>query len=149
MTFNYRAIETTDDGALAIVERELRDPEPGHVRIAVEAGGVCHSDVAGIMNLTGNRPAGTRIVPGHEVIGHIDAVGPGVTAWSHGQRVGVGYLGGHCGQCAMCRRGDFVYCADQPVLGDSHDGGYAEYVTARASGLVAVPETMPAVELAR
>ncbi|CAL9271637.1 Alcohol dehydrogenase [Streptomyces sp. SudanB5_2050] len=100
------------------------------------------------MNMTGSRPSGVPVVPGHEVVGRIDALGEGVCGWRVGQRVGLGYLGGHCGVCAMCRRGDFVYCTDQPMLGDSHRGGYAEYVTARASGLVAVPEDTPAAELA-
>jgi propanol-preferring alcohol dehydrogenase len=144
----YRAVEASADGTFTLVERELALPGAGQVRIAVEACGVCHSDVAGIMNLTGTRPAGVPVVPGHEVIGRIDAVGDDVRGRRVGQRVGLGYLGGHCGVCAMCRRGDFVHCADQPVLGDSQPGGYAEYVTARASGLVAVPEGMPAAELA-
>ncbi|GAA3176657.1 MULTISPECIES: alcohol dehydrogenase [Streptomyces] len=144
----YRAVEATTDGNFTLVERELRLPGAGQVRVAVEACGVCHSDVAGILNLTGKRPAGTPVVPGHEVIGRIDAVGAEVSGWRVGQRVGLGYLGGHCGACASCRRGDFVHCADQPVLGDSQDGGYAEYVIARASGLVAVDEDLSAAELA-
>lgn len=144
----YRAIEATTAGEFALVDRELRAPGAGQVRIAVEACGVCHSDAAGIHNLTGSRPAGTPVVPGHEVIGRIDAVGEGVTRWTVGQRVGLGYLGGPCGECAMCRRGEFVHCTGQPVLGDSQEGGYAEYLLARASGLVAVPEDVPAVELA-
>ena len=144
----YRAVQATEDGTFALVDRELTEPTPGHVRIAVEACGVCHSDVVGVHNLFGNHPAGTAIVPGHEVVGRIDALGPDVTGWTVGQRVGVGYLGGHCGVCANCRRGDFVFCSDQPVLGDSIDGGYAEYVTARVSGLVAVPEEFDAAEVA-
>lgn len=144
----YRAIEATTAGEFALVERELRAPGAGQVRVAVEACGVCHSDAAGIHNLTGSRPAGTPVVPGHEVIGRIDAVGEGVSRWTVGQRVGLGYLGGPCGECAMCRRGEFVHCASQPVLGDSQEGGYAEYLIARASGLVAVPEDAPAVDLA-
>ncbi|MQY09924.1 alcohol dehydrogenase [Streptomyces sp. RB5] len=144
----YRAVEATADGDFTLVERTLERPGAGRVRIAVEACGVCHSDAAGIMNMTGSRPSGVPVVPGHEVIGRIDALGDGVSGWHVGQRVGLGYLGGHCGTCAMCRRGDFVYCTDQPVLGDSQQGGYAEYVTARTSGLVAVPDDMPAAELA-
>ncbi|OKI44710.1 alcohol dehydrogenase catalytic domain-containing protein [Micromonospora sp. CB01531] len=144
----YRAVEATADGDFTLVEREFEPPGAGQVRIAVEACGVCHSDVAGIMNMTGSRPSGVPVVPGHEVIGRIDALGDGVSGWRVGQRVGLGYLGGHCGACAMCQRGDFVYCTDQPVLGDSQQGGYAEYLTARTSGLVAVPDDMPAAELA-
>jgi propanol-preferring alcohol dehydrogenase len=144
----YRAVQATEDSAFALVERELVDPGPGHVRIAVEACGVCHSDVVGVHNLFGNHPAGTPIVPGHELVGRIDKLGADVTGWTVGQLVGVGYLGGHCGVCANCRRGDFVFCTNQPVTGDTVDGGYAEYTIARASGLVAVPEELTAVEAA-
>ncbi|MFF0332583.1 zinc-binding dehydrogenase [Streptomyces fimicarius] len=144
----YRAVEASASGEFTLVEREFEQPGAGRVRVAVEACGVCHSDVAGIMNMTGSRPSGVPVVPGHEVIGRIDALGEGVSGWHVGQRVGLGYLGGHCGACAMCRRGDFVYCTDQPVLGDSQPGGYAEYITARTSGLVAVPDDIPAAELA-
>ncbi|MCW2912224.1 MAG: alcohol dehydrogenase [Actinomycetia bacterium] len=144
----YRAIQATADGGFALVERAVTDPGPGRVRIAVEACGVCHSDVAGVYNMLGNRAAGSPIVPGHEVVGRIDALGDGVPGWTVGQRVGVGYLGGHCGVCRMCRRGDFVNCTDQPVLGDSEDGGYAEFVTVRASGLVSVPDALDAVAAA-
>ncbi|MEU6048778.1 zinc-binding dehydrogenase [Streptomyces griseus] len=144
----YRAVEASASGEFTLVEREFEQPGAGRVRVAVEACGVCHSDVAGIMNMTGSRPSGVPVVPGHEVIGRIDALGEGVSGWHVGQRVGLGYLGGHCGACAMCWRGDFVYCTDQPVLGDSQQGGYAEYITARTSGLVAVPDDIPAAELA-
>ena len=144
----YRAVQATGDGAFTLVERELTEPGPGQVRIAVEACGVCHSDMYGVHNVLGNRPAGAPIVPGHEVVGRIDALGADVTGWTVGQQVGLGYLGGHCGACDNCRRGDFVYCTDQPVLGDSIDGGYAESVIARASGLVAVPEELGAAEAA-
>ncbi|SDZ26833.1 alcohol dehydrogenase, propanol-preferring [Saccharopolyspora shandongensis] len=144
----YRAIEATADGGFTLSERELREPGAGEVRIAVEACGVCNGDSIGILNLTSTRPTGVPVVPGHEIVGRIDAVGDDVSGWSIGQRVGLSYLGGHCGECQMCRRGDFVYCTDQPVLGNSQDGGYAEYVTARASGLVAVPDDAPAAELA-
>ncbi|MEU4195928.1 alcohol dehydrogenase [Kribbella sp. NPDC026611] len=145
---SYRAIEAGADGAFRLVERELTEPGPGQVRIAVEACGVCHSDVVGVHNLFGNHPAGTAIVPGHEVVGRIDALGAGITTWSGGQRVGVGYLAGPCGVCAECRRGDFVYCTNQPITGDTIDGGYAEYLIAPASGLVAVPEELDAAEAA-
>jgi alcohol dehydrogenase, propanol-preferring len=144
----YRAVQAIEDGSFELVERPIAEPNAGQVRIAVEACGVCHSDVAGVHNLFGNHPAGTPIVPGHEVVGRIDALGAGVTGWTMGQRVGVGYLGGHCGVCENCRRGDFVYCSDQPVLGDSTDGGYAESVIARESGLVAVPDGFDAVTAA-
>ena len=144
----YRAIEAVEDGTFTLVERELTDPGPGQVRIAVEACGVCHSDVVGVHNLFHSHPAGTAIVPGHEVVGRIDALGDGVTTWAVGQRVGVGYLAGPCGVCANCRRGDFVFCTNQPITGDAIDGGYAEFLTAPASGLVAVPEEFDAAEAA-
>jgi propanol-preferring alcohol dehydrogenase len=144
----YRAVQVSVEGEFTLIERELTDPGPGHVRIAVEACGICHSDFYGIHNALGNRPAGAPIVPGHELVGRIDAIGPDITGWSVGQRVGVGYLGGHCGVCENCRRGDFTFCTDQPILGDSVDGGYAESVITRASGLVAVPEELSAAEAA-
>jgi D-arabinose 1-dehydrogenase-like Zn-dependent alcohol dehydrogenase len=107
---------------------------------------VCHSDFLGA---EGVRPDPSKpVVPGHEIIGVVDAIGPGVTAWSVGERVGLGFLGGHCGECAQCRRGDFVNCLNQPQPGTSEDGGYAEMVYARATGLVRVPESMNPIEAA-
>jgi propanol-preferring alcohol dehydrogenase len=147
MTTTYRAVQATE-GVFSLAERELTDPGAGEVRIAVEACGICHSDVVGVGNLFHHHTVGTPIVPGHEVVGRVDALGAGVTGWTLGQRVGVGYFGGHCGVCDSCRRGEFVYCTDQQILGDSIDGGYAEYVTTRATGLVSVPEEFDAVDAA-
>ena len=142
----YRAFEATGVHQLRLVERELVDPEPGHVRLRVEACGVCHSDVLAVEGL---RPDPSRpVVPGHEIVGVIDAVGAGVTAWRPGDRVGVGFLNGHCWQCEPCRRGDFVNCLDQAQTGTTIDGGYAEVTYARASGLVRIPDGMPAIEAA-
>ncbi|OIJ97592.1 alcohol dehydrogenase [Streptomyces sp. MUSC 14] len=142
----YRAFEATGVRHLQLVERDLVDPEPGHVRLRVEACGVCHSDVLAVEGL---RPDPARpVVPGHEVVGVIDAVGAGVTAWRPGDRVGVGFLNGHCGECEPCRRGDFVNCLNQEQTGTTVDGGYAEVTYARASGLVRVPDGMPATEAA-
>lgn len=141
----YRAVEARPGDGFELIERPVAQPGPGQVRVAVEACGVCHSDVFAVENLLSLHTAGAPTVPGHEVVGRIDAVGDGVDGrWSAGQRVGIGFLGGHCGVCAMCRRGDFVYCSDQPVVGDSHDGGYAEQVIVRASGLVKLPEELDA-----
>lgn len=142
----YRAFQVTGQRQFELVEREVVDPEPGRVRVRVLACGVCHSDfIAG----EGARPDPSQpIVPGHEIIGVVDAVGPGVTAWSVGDRVGLGFLGGHCGECAQCQRGDFVNCLNQPQSGTTEDGGYAEMVYARASGLVRVPEGMNPTEAA-
>src|SRR5258708_20280903 len=87
-------------------------------------------------------------VPGHEAIGTIEAVGPGVQGWKTGQRVGVGYMGGHCGYCKSCRRGDFVNCQNQPISGVHSDGGYAEMMIAQASGLAAIPDDLLSTEAA-
>jgi propanol-preferring alcohol dehydrogenase len=142
----YRAFQVTGQRQFELVEREVVEPEPGHVRVRVLACGVCHSDFLGA---EGVRPDPSQpIVPGHEIIGVVDAVGPDVTAWSVGERVGLGFLGGHCGECAQCRRGDFVNCLNQPQPGTSEDGGYAEMVYARATGLVRVPESMIPIEAA-
>ncbi|KOG73866.1 alcohol dehydrogenase [Streptomyces antibioticus] len=142
----YRAFEATGVHNLRLVERELLDPQPGHVRLRVEACGVCHTDVLAVEGLRAD--PSQPVVPGHEVVGVIDAVGAGVTAWQPGDRVGVGFLNGHCGQCEPCRRGDFVNCLDQPQTGTTTDGGYAEVVYARASGLVRVPDGLSAVDAA-
>ncbi|PRY35151.1 alcohol dehydrogenase catalytic domain-containing protein [Umezawaea tangerina] len=140
----YRAFEVTGPQDFTLVERELVPPSPRQVRVRVEACGVCHTDAFSIGGATAGRP----VVPGHEVVGVIDAVGEGVTAWRVGERVGIGFLGGHCGECDRCRRGDFVNCSDQPQTGGQVEGGYAEYAYARTSGLVRVPEGMSAVEAA-
>ena len=119
------------------VQRELHEPAHGHVRIRVLACGVCRSDMVAAEGLL--RDPNTPVVPGHEIVGVIDAVGEGVSRHKVGDRVGVGYLGGQCNECDLCRRGDFVNCQDQPELGRTQDGGYAEYVYVRASGVVGLP----------
>lgn len=142
----YSAVEVTSARKFAFVERELQDPLPGQVRIRVHACGVCHSDVLAVEGLRADpqRP----IVPGHEIVGVIDAVGAGVTAWTTGTRVGVGYLNGHCGECDPCRRGDFVNCQSQPQTGTDVDGGYAQVAYARASGLVRIPDGIDSLDAA-
>ena len=135
----YRACEVAPDGSLRQTRRELVEPAAGHVRIRVEACGICHSDALAVHP----HPATEiGVVPGHEVAGRIDAVGDGVTGWEVGDRAGVGFLGGHCGVCQQCRRGHFTACTNQPIVGVSTDGGYAEYLYARQSGLVAIPEQL-------
>jgi len=142
----YRAVQATGQHQFELVERELVEPEPGHVRVRVLSCGVCHSDV---LCVEGVRPdPSAPIVPGHEIVGVVDAVGAGVTSWHPGDRVGVGFLGGHCGECVQCRRGDFVNCLNQPQPGTTEDGGYAEMVYVRASGLVRVPELMNPIDAA-
>src|SRR5262245_11555905 len=142
----YRVMQATRRGVLELAERPLLDPEPLHVRMRVEACGICHSDVLGVEGVLPD--AQFPRVPGHEAIGTIDALGAGVEGWKIGQRVGVGYLGGHCGRCARCRRGDFVHCLRQHLTGTTNDGGYAEVMYAAASGLIAVPDELGSVEAA-
>lgn len=129
-------------GPFELVERDIPEPGPGQVRIKVEACGICHSDV---FAKEGTFP-GIRypIVPGHEVAGVIDAAGPGVVPWQAGQRVGVGWYGGHDGYCESCRRGDFITCRNLQVTGISHDGGYAEYTMAPAQALARIPDGLSA-----
>jgi D-arabinose 1-dehydrogenase-like Zn-dependent alcohol dehydrogenase len=134
-------------GPLEIVEREVPQPGPGLVRIRVQACGVCHSDS---MVKEGHWP-GLQYprVPGHEVIGIVDAVGQGVLPWKPGQRVGVGWHGGNCGYCNECRRGNFFACqVALQITGFSFDGGYADFMVAPAIALAAVPEELSAVEAA-
>jgi D-arabinose 1-dehydrogenase-like Zn-dependent alcohol dehydrogenase len=136
---------TRPNGPFEIVEREIPEPGAGFVRIKVEACGVCHSDS---MTKEGLWP-GIQYprVPGHEIAGVVDAVGQGVAGWTQGQRVGVGWHGGHCGYCDSCRRGDFVTCQVAPqVPGIAYDGGYAEYMVAPASALALIPEGLSAVD---
>jgi len=133
------------NGPLEIVEREIPEPAAGSVRIKVEACGICHSDS---MTKEGLWP-GIQYprVPGHEIAGIIDAVGAAVAGWKEGQRVGVGWHGGHCGYCDSCRRGDFVTCQVAfQVPGIAYDGGYADYVIAPAGALAAIPEELSAVD---
>ncbi|ORA40104.1 alcohol dehydrogenase catalytic domain-containing protein [Mycobacterium aquaticum] len=137
----YRAYESTGQGDLTLVERELRPPAAGEVRIRVHSCGVCHTEAMLVEGETEPQPP---LVPGHEIVGVIEEVGSGVHAWAPGDRVGVGFLGGHCNECEFCRRGDFVNCTDQPQVGLNHDGGYAEVVYTRATGVVRVPQEFDA-----
>ena len=141
----YRAVQAVSPGRLEMTQKTLQAPGAGKVRIRVEACGVCHSDAA---TVEGSFPIDWPRVPGHEVIGRIDALGPGVQGWAVGQRVGVGFLGGACGYCASCRSGDFVNCRNQEFSGIHHDGGYAEVMIAKVSGLVSVPDELSSVEAA-
>jgi D-arabinose 1-dehydrogenase-like Zn-dependent alcohol dehydrogenase len=129
-----------------IVEREIPEPGAGHVRIKVQACGVCHSDV---LTKEGYWP-GIQYprVPGHEVAGVIDAVGDGVSAWKKGQRVGVGWHGGHDNTCLSCRRGDFRNCQNGKIPGISYDGGYQQYMVAPVEALAAIPDSLSDVEAA-
>jgi len=128
-----------------IVERRIPEPDRGQVRIKVLACGVCHSDV-----LTKEGWPGIQYprAPGHEVVGIIDEVGAGVVVWKKGQRVGIGWHGGHDGTCRECRRGDFRGCQNRQIPGISYDGGYQEYMVAPIEALAAVPESLSDVEAA-
>ncbi|MFP2961649.1 alcohol dehydrogenase [Myxococcus sp. 1LA] len=132
-------------GPLEVVERDVPEPGPGQVLIAVDACGVCHSDA---ITKEGWMPVQYPRVPGHEVVGRIDKVGPGVSVWKAGQHVGVGWHGGHCGQCPACRVGDFVTCDFQQICGISYDGGYAEYMLAPQEALARVPDGMKSEDAA-
>jgi D-arabinose 1-dehydrogenase-like Zn-dependent alcohol dehydrogenase len=129
-----------------IVEREIPNPGAGQVRIKVQACGVCHSDV---LTKEGLWP-GIQFprVPGHEVAGIVDELGAGVSEWKKGQRVGVGWHGGHDGTCLQCRRGDFGNCQNMKIAGISYDGGYQQYMVAPAEALAAIPESLSHVEAA-
>jgi D-arabinose 1-dehydrogenase-like Zn-dependent alcohol dehydrogenase len=142
-----RAVQVTSPGVLETVEREIPEPGRGYVRIKVQACGICHSDV---LTKEGHWP-GLQLprIPGHEVAGVIDTVGPDTPGWKTGQRVGVGWHGGHCGYCDSCKRGDFLTCQIAPkVSGIDIDGGYAEYMIAQAGTLALIPEKLSAVDAA-
>jgi propanol-preferring alcohol dehydrogenase len=141
----YKAVVATAPGQLELVERPVPTPGPGQVRIEVEACGVCHSDSATVEGFAG---VPYPRVPGHEVIGRIDAVGDGVHEWRVGQRVGVGFLAGEDGTCPSCRQGDPVTCQNPVITGMTTDGGYAEIMLAEARGLVKVPEDLDAAQAA-
>src|SRR6266496_4446149 len=129
-------------GPFELVERDIPEPRPGWVRIKVEACGICHSDA---LVKEGHWP-GIQYprVPGHEIAGRIDAVGADVASWKPGQRVGVGWHGGHCFTCEACRRGDFILCHNGKITGISHDGGYSEYMITPAEALAAITDDLPA-----
>jgi len=133
-------------GPFEIVERPIPEPGPGWVRIKVLACGICHSDS---ITKEGLFP-GMQYprVPGHEVAGTIDAVGPGAAGWDVGQHVGVGWNGGYCGFCDHCRRGEFFACARGQTTGVTYDGGYGEYMIAPASAVALMPADLPPVESA-
>jgi D-arabinose 1-dehydrogenase-like Zn-dependent alcohol dehydrogenase len=140
-----RAIQVASAGGeLELVERKDPQPGPGQVRVKVEACGICHSDAfvkhGGFPGLTYPR------IPGHEVAGVVDVIGEGVTAWKLGDRVGVGWHGGHCFTCEPCRRGRFIDCRNAKVTGMTHDGGYAELMVTPWEACARIPDALPAVD---
>jgi D-arabinose 1-dehydrogenase-like Zn-dependent alcohol dehydrogenase len=143
-----RAVQVPNaKGAFQLVEREVPEPSAGAVRIKVQACGICYSDEYA---KEGSRPGITYPrVPGHEIAGVIDAIGAGVQGWEVGQRVGVGWHGGHCGYCTSCRRGDFVTCSKgRQITGLTCDGGYSEFMIISAAALAAIPAEISATDAA-
>ncbi len=134
-----RAVQVSrPKGPFELVERDIPNPSAGMVRIKVQSCGVCHSDSftkeGAFPNIQYPR------IPGHEVAGIIDSVGPHVLEWKIGQRVGVGWNGGYCTHCNPCRHGDFMNCSNMKVCGISYDGGYAEYMLAPVEALALIPK---------
>jgi len=146
MKDTYKAVEVCAPGVLRVVERSVSEPRTGQVRIRVEACGICHTDAA---TVTGTYP-GLNLprVPGHEVVGRIEALGSGVSKWKIGQRVGLGFFGGEDGVCEPCRRGDMVNCQNPVIPGVTVDGGYAEVMIAEARGIASIPDELGSAEAA-
>jgi len=137
---------TAAHGPIEILDRPIPDPGPGKVRVKVEACGICHSDV---LTKEGFWPGiSYPRIPGHEITGVVDALGEGVDNWTKGQRVGIGWAGGHCTVCHPCRRGDFAGCQKLEIPGILYDGGYAEYMITSAQGLAAIPDALSFTEAA-
>src|SRR5437016_6723527 len=146
MRGTYKAVEVSAPGTLRIVEGSISEPGAGQVRIRVEACGICHTDAA---TVTGIYPGLTLPrVPGHEVVGRIEALGSGVSKWKIGQRIGVGFFGGEDGVCEPCRRGDIVNCQNPVIPGVTVDGGYAEVMIAEARGIASIPDELTSIEAA-
>ncbi|WP_432542625.1 alcohol dehydrogenase catalytic domain-containing protein [Kineococcus sp. SYSU DK002] len=142
-----RSVVSDSPGApLRLVDREVPDPLPGHVRVSVEASGVCHTDSKVLGGAFG--PSIFPVVPGHEIAGRVDAVGEGVRPWRVGDRVAIGWYGGHCGWCDPCRRGSFIHCENTQIPGVAYPGGYAEALLVPANALARVPDGLTAVEAA-
>jgi D-arabinose 1-dehydrogenase-like Zn-dependent alcohol dehydrogenase len=142
-----KAVQVSKVGAdFEVVERQIPEPGAGHMRIRVQACGICHSNV---ITKEGLFPGiSYPRVPKHEVAGVIDEIGAGVKEWKKGERVGVGWHGGQDGTCPACRRGDLVNCANEKVCGISFDRGYQEFMVAPVEGLARIPESLDAAEAA-
>lgn len=147
MKTTYRAMQVSQARTLELVERRTPAPDAGEVLIEVEACGICGADAGDIERADLTLPAPR--VPGHEVVGRIAALGASTPSlWKVGQRVGVGRFGGCCNECGPCRQGHFNLCQNQPVVGATCDGGYAEMMLARATGLVSIPDELDSDEAA-
>lgn len=141
-----RAMQISEVGGdFEPVERPVPEPGRGQVRVRVEACGICHSDA---FVKEGSFPIDYPRIPGHEIAGRVDALGEGVSAFREGERVGVGWHGGHCGQCRSCRRGDFVTCENAEICGITYDGGYAEFVVVPQEAVARIPHALDPIEAA-
>lgn len=144
---SMKAMQVTEAGGdFTLVEKDIPSPDENEVLIKVQACGICHSDAFvkdGLM-------PGIEYpqVPGHEVVGTIEEIGSNISHWSNGQRVGVGWHGGHCYHCESCRNGDFINCENAKVTGIHFDGGYAEYMVAPESALAAIPDSLDSLDAA-
>lgn len=147
MKTTYRAMQVNQAGSLELVERNIPTPASGEVLIEIEACGICGADAA---DIAGADPTlQPPRVPGHEVVGRIAALGENTPSiWKIGQRVGVGRLGGHCNECAQCCQGNFQLCQNQPFIGATCDGGYAEMILVRSTALVSIPDELNSAEAA-
>ena len=132
------------NGPFEVVERNIPEPGPGQIRIKVEACGICHSDM--FVKSGGYPGLAFPRVPGHEIAGRVDAVGPNVNVWKKGDRAGVGWHGGHCFECNACRKGLFINCEKAQVTGISYDGGYAEYTVVPSAAAARIPEKLEAAD---
>jgi len=133
-----------EGGPFELAERDVPEPGPRHIRIKVEACGICHSDA---IARGGHYPGLTLPrIPGHEIAGRVDGLGAGVTAWKVGDRVGVGWHGGHCFECVPCRKGLFINCVNAKTTGLSFDGGYAEYTVVPSEAAARIPEGLDAAD---
>lgn len=147
MKSTYRAMQISKPGVLELVTKTVPTPGEGEVLIQVEACGICGADIFDIDVVSPD--VYPPRVPGHEVVGNIIARGKGVSSrWPIGKRVGIGRLGGPCNDCEYCRQGKFQYCSNQPTIGSTVDGGYAEVMIARASGLVSIPDDLKSINAA-
>lgn len=146
MTERMKAVVVTEPGEVDVQEKPMPRTGPEEVRIKVKASSICHSDK---FCVEGVRP-GVEYprIPGHEVAGVVDAVGENVSNWEEGDRVGVGWHGGHCFECEPCRRGNFLHCENHEVTGLTCDGGHAEYMTARSEAVAEIPDELGFVDAA-
>ncbi|KAF2087467.1 alcohol dehydrogenase [Saccharata proteae CBS 121410] len=142
-TYKAAVIEKNNQ-PLTLKQVDLKEPGEGEVLVKVQACGVCHSDEAVRGGLMGQAP----IIPGHEIIGHVAAIGPGEKRWKVGDRVGGAWHGGHDFTCKTCKRGFFQACDNEAINGVTKDGGYAEYCLLRTEAAVEIPKDVPAAEYA-